>query len=70
MQPYAVPRDDAVPEIVDLENPLPSQGAQLPCNGAVEFLADIYEAEGSDSLTQAVEVRRVLQILSEYSLNL
>lgn len=58
VQPYTVPRDDnVVPEIVDLENPLPSKGAQLPCNGAVEFLADIYEAEGGDSLTKATEVR-------------
>ena len=59
VQPYTTARDDgAVPEIVDLENPLPYKGAQLPCNGAVEFLADIYEAEGGDNLKKATEVRR------------
>ena len=44
-------------DVVDLENPLPSKGAQLPCPAAIEFLADIYEAEGATGLDKAVPVR-------------
>lgn len=59
VQPYATPRsqDETTAEVVDLENPPPSDGAQLPCPAAVEFLADIHEAEGGDSLLKAIEVR-------------
>jgi len=62
VQPYATPRspDETVTEVVDLENPAPSNGAQLPCPAAVEFLADIHEAEGGDSLKQAVELWKSL----------
>jgi protein farnesyltransferase/geranylgeranyltransferase type-1 subunit alpha len=41
----------------DLENPAPSNGAHLPCPGAIEFLADIYEVEGGDSILKATEVQ-------------
>lgn len=60
VQPYAVshPPDELVTEMIDLENPPPSKGSQLPCPAAIEFLADIYEGEGSDSLLKAIEVRR------------
>lgn len=58
VEPYAVassPSNDE--DIVDLENPLPSKGAQLPCAAAIEFLADAYEAKGADGLPKSVEVR-------------
>jgi len=32
--------------VVDLDNPPPSKGAQLPAVPAVEFLADIRESQG------------------------
>lgn len=62
--PYSVPhpeQHEAPPEdVVDLEDPLPSPGAQLPCVAAIEFLADIYETNGGDDLTKAIEVRQTL----------
>ncbi|KIK98587.1 hypothetical protein PAXRUDRAFT_823701 [Paxillus rubicundulus Ve08.2h10] len=46
--PYSLPhsaQEDATPEdVIDLENLLPSPGAQLPCVAAIEFMADIYES--------------------------
>lgn len=55
-------------ETVDLENPLPSATAELPCALAIEFLADIYvekasqaSAQAKDDATQkAVEVSRII----------
>ncbi|KAI0322928.1 hypothetical protein OF83DRAFT_1048410 [Amylostereum chailletii] len=47
-------------EVLDLENPPPSQGSQLPCTAAIDFMADIYEANGKDSLQKAVELWRSL----------
>ena len=44
-------------DVVDLDNPLPSAGAELPCVAALEFLADIYEQEGSEGTAKAVEVK-------------
>lgn len=61
MTPYTVPHPEQheVPgDVVDLEDPLPSPGAQLPCVAAIEFLADIYEANGGDDLMKAIEVRQ------------
>ena len=46
------PKNDAV----DLENPLPEAGAELPCTEALEFLADVYEAQGQEGIDSAVEV--------------
>lgn len=43
-------------DIVDLENPLPAPGADLPCPIAVEFLGDIYESNGGADIEKAVEV--------------
>jgi len=42
-------------EVIDLENPLPSAGAELPSRLAVEFLAEIHEREGADGLQQALK---------------
>jgi protein farnesyltransferase/geranylgeranyltransferase type-1 subunit alpha len=58
VKPYTLLRSphDEVSEVIDLENPLPSKGAELPCPDAIEFLADIYEAEGGDSILKATEV--------------
>ncbi|KDQ09114.1 hypothetical protein BOTBODRAFT_37357 [Botryobasidium botryosum FD-172 SS1] len=33
---------------IDLENPLPSESASLPCPLAIEFLADIWEEKGGE----------------------
>ena len=41
---------------MDLDNPAPTEGAQLPSVNALEFLADIYEDEGGDKILKAVEV--------------
>jgi len=62
VQPYSVPRspDEAVAEVVDLENPPPSKGSQLPCPAAIEFLADIYESEGGNGLLKATELWKSL----------
>ncbi|KAM6503430.1 farnesyltransferase [Amanita muscaria] len=55
---YTVPFDPSRPDLVDLENPPPSQEAQLPCVQAVEFLADVHEREGGkEDIEKAVEVR-------------
>jgi len=62
VQPYSVPRspDEAVAEVVDLENPPPSKGSQLPCPAAIEFLADSYESEGGDGMLKATELWKSL----------
>ena len=44
-------------DILDLENPPPSKGAELPCATAIEFMADVHEASGKDGVSKAVEVR-------------
>jgi protein farnesyltransferase/geranylgeranyltransferase type-1 subunit alpha len=58
VMPYSLPQYsfDTPPEVVDLENPLPSKEAQLPCVAAIEFMADVYEATGGDDLMKATEV--------------
>jgi len=47
-------------EILDLENPPPSEGAELPCAAAIEFMADVHEASGKEGLSKAVELWRSL----------
>ena len=42
--------------VVDLENPTPTLGADLPCPIAIEFLADIHEEDGGDAIPKACEV--------------
>lgn len=55
---YAYPRDASEKrDIVDLDNPPPSDEAELPCVQAMEFLTDIWEAEKTlQSIEKAVEV--------------
>lgn len=62
--PYTRPRNPNGPrDIVDLENPPPSEGADLPAVEAMEFLADILEEKGSESdVARAVEVRLCLML--------
>ncbi len=45
-------------DILDLENPPPSEGAELPCAAAIEFMADVHEATGKEGISEAVEVRK------------
>jgi protein farnesyltransferase/geranylgeranyltransferase type-1 subunit alpha len=52
--PYT--KSEEIPEsVVDLDNPAPSKGAQLPAVPAVEFLADIRESQGR--IAEATEVQ-------------
>ena len=51
--------DTDADRVLDLENPPPSQGAQLPCPAAIEFKADIHEARGKEGISEAVKVRRI-----------
>ncbi|KAF8186392.1 hypothetical protein BJ912DRAFT_1022793 [Pholiota molesta] len=47
-RPYAYPHSpDEKRDIVDLDNPPPGPEAELPCVQAMEFLADVWEAEGA-----------------------
>ena len=52
--PY-IKSEESPDSVVDLDNPPPSQGAQLPAVPAVEFLADIRESQGR--IAEAAEVR-------------
>lgn len=56
MELYQSPRGPENTDIVDLENPPPSSEAKLPCAAALEFLADMYEAQGGESIHKATEV--------------
>lgn len=52
---------NSVGDIVDLENPPPGRGAELPCVAAIEFLADIHEKEGGrESVSQTIQLWRSL----------
>lgn len=51
--PYAK-CEETLESVVDLDNPPPSKGAQLPAVPAVEFLADIRESQGR--VSEATEV--------------
>jgi protein farnesyltransferase/geranylgeranyltransferase type-1 subunit alpha len=64
VQPYSVPHGTRDTDVIDLDNPLPLEGAKLPCAAAIEFLADIYEVEGGESTEKAVEVRFCLSCRS------
>lgn len=72
VRPYTLPNDEQAGDLVDLENPPPSRDAYLPCPAAIEFLADIYEAEGGDSMLKATEVCLVVTcaVLSYIDLDL
>jgi len=55
--PYT--KSEESPEsVVDLDNPPPSKGAQLPAAPAVEFLADIRESQGR--IPEATELFKLL----------
>ncbi|KAF5379034.1 hypothetical protein D9615_006017 [Tricholomella constricta] len=61
VRPYALTTHDSTTDLVDLENPPPPPGAQLPCPAAIEFLADIHEKEGGkDRILLASELWRSL----------
>jgi protein farnesyltransferase/geranylgeranyltransferase type-1 subunit alpha len=57
VEPYTVPLPATIVDLVDVENPPPGKGAELPCVAAIEFQADVYEEEAqSASVDKAVEV--------------
>ncbi|KAJ6504789.1 hypothetical protein C8R47DRAFT_158472 [Mycena vitilis] len=61
VRPYTVPLPAGATDLVDVENPPPGRGAELPCAAAVEFLADVYEEEAtSESTEKAVELWKSL----------
>ncbi|KAJ7461812.1 hypothetical protein B0H11DRAFT_2056164 [Mycena galericulata] len=61
VRPYTVPLPAAAAaDLVDLENPPPGPGAELPCAAAIEFLADVYEEAGGADVDKAVELWRSL----------
>ncbi|KZT69178.1 protein prenylyltransferase [Daedalea quercina L-15889] len=60
VQLYTVSSPSIAPEVMDLDNPVPTEGAQLPCVNALEFQADIYEQEGGTQITKAVEIWKSL----------
>lgn len=61
-------KTDTDTEVIDLDNPLPSEFAQLPCVEALEFLADVYEEqEDGKSVESAISVSRFVRyIIAEY----
>ncbi|KAJ7640833.1 hypothetical protein DFH06DRAFT_623398 [Mycena polygramma] len=61
VRPYTVPLPAGATDLVDVENPPPGRGAELPCAAAVEFLADVDEEEAtSESIEKAVELWKSL----------
>ncbi|KAF8524298.1 hypothetical protein BU17DRAFT_74781 [Hysterangium stoloniferum] len=55
--PYTVPQSSSSPPsyVLDLESPLPSEGSDLPCAAALEFLAEIHEEDKhEESIKNAV----------------
>ncbi|KAI0918370.1 hypothetical protein AcV5_002375 [Taiwanofungus camphoratus] len=59
VQPYTAAQPPAQ-DVLDLENPPPSAGAELPCVNALEFLADIYEQEGGAQTAKAAQIWKSL----------
>lgn len=63
VEPYAVAHPAAPADsVIDLDNPQPSSGADLPARLAIEFLADVYEQDGGPEVKKAVEVRDSLRL--------
>jgi len=65
--PYAIPSSEPISpingsrDIVDLENPPPCEAAELPVPAAIEFMADIWEKEGTkEGLDKAFELWKSL----------
>ncbi|KAH9947531.1 protein prenylyltransferase [Amylocystis lapponica] len=57
---YTAPTLPVPGDVLDLENPPPAAGAQLPSVHALEFSADMYEREGGAEMGKAVEIWRAL----------
>ena len=56
---YAYPHSaDEKRDVVDLDNPAPGADAELPCVQAMEFLADVWEAEAGVEAKNAPEEAR------------
>ncbi|KZT07094.1 protein prenylyltransferase [Laetiporus sulphureus 93-53] len=47
-------------DVLDLDVPPPTEGAELPSVNALEFQADIYEQEGGEQIGKAVEIWKSL----------
>ncbi|KAI0828698.1 protein prenylyltransferase [Trametes gibbosa] len=61
VEPYTAAQPPAASdEVLDLDNPLPTEKAQLPCVAALEFMADAYEKRGGDATAKAVEIWKSL----------
>ncbi|KZT24905.1 protein prenylyltransferase [Neolentinus lepideus HHB14362 ss-1] len=63
VEPYTLEHDkegEASEDVVDLEDPPPAKGAELPCALAIEFLADVHEGEGQEGVRRAVELWKSL----------
>ncbi|KAF7325342.1 hypothetical protein MVEN_02634900 [Mycena venus] len=61
VKPYTVPLPEHLMDLVDVENPPPGKGAELPCAAAIEFLADVYEEEAQkESIDKAVALWKSL----------
>ncbi|KAH9941832.1 protein prenylyltransferase [Epithele typhae] len=60
VMPYTASSPPPPSDVVDLDDPVPSQGAELPCVAAMEFLADIYEQEGGDAVPEAAKIWKSL----------
>ena len=65
MEPYTL-SSTTEEAVVDLDNPKPGPGAQLPCVAALEFLADIHEKAGGEQTKKAVEVCNCTRATSEH----
>lgn len=63
MLPYTVPQPPnhvSAEEVLDLDNPKPSQDAVLPCVAAIDFLAEVYARDGGVATAKAVALWRLL----------
>ncbi|KZV95848.1 protein prenylyltransferase [Exidia glandulosa HHB12029] len=61
VEPYTVAHPaEPTSDVVDLDNPRPAPGAELPCRLAIEFLADICEQAGGDEVPKALELYTAL----------
>ncbi|KAI0676315.1 protein prenylyltransferase [Trametes maxima] len=60
VEPYTTPQSPNAADVVDLDNPLPSEQAELPCVAALEFIADVYEERGGEATSKAVEIWKSL----------
>lgn len=59
VQPFSASSPPAT-DVLDLDNPLPSGDAELPCVSALEFIADAFEQEAGPQTAKAVEIWKSL----------